>query len=1064
MAPAAKKQLANSASRRNGVPSKFQFDITVDRAFGVKPGSAYYIKWARGARVATTQHRKATTVQARTGLPFELEKLSLIIKLYREADSNEFEEKDCKLSLVLIAPGKDDVTVAKCHFNIAEFAGVPTMSSTKTFKLRNPYSCKVLIESRFLKSGKSGPGSIGASSSISSLAGMSIRTSDDEGLDDLNIDDVPEPEEPVKRERRMSNLSTSSSRRSSTASRRRATTAADDRARSSESKRGLFGKDKSKNSSSGLAPSRSKTGLFRSRSKRGVDSSDGSDESSASKRGMGGLRGRGKRESKAEPPERSSTVRSSPSRSTGSRRESKADSDLVSRRDSRAESDRVARRDSKADSSDRGVFPSRSRKSNAKSESKASDSSERVVFPSQSRKDSKMDSVESSPAPVVFPSQIRKSAPVKESRVDSSEFSSELFPSQSRKAASYDDSKVDNTTVLLPSQVPKTESFSDSKVDNTAVLTPSQIRKSQSYLILNDDTPDTTVVLPSQMRKTAAKDDAKMEDTDRSIASNAASKKDTKMESSERSGKLFSSLSRKAPKAESAEMEKLRAKYEEMTQELRRTQDKIREAESTHAEKLDTLRLSLGTARGVASAEGANMAKLTKRVEELESDNVRLKNKLDDANKVQEVLRGKAADVEKMTRRNRDLTAQLDKATVEAASEGADSEHAPVIAAHTERLTRTRKEKELLEIKIKEHKAHAEKVRDTYEKLSALYSSVREENVELQQNLEAAGAAAAAVADATDRGDFDRGGDGAVSSARVAALEAQLAPLQAQVRSANARAQDADAAKVRSEEDLARLRGKVQALQIKVDKATNEARSAKRAEEDMRHETGDLKQQRDAALKRVLSKRGKIGFSGGGAAATLANIRQEAESEVATSRARVAELEEDAESLREDVMYERGEKVKAREERDSLRDSVRGLERRTSEAALQQDNIAALRRKLTAQTMREEDLAATVTHLKAEVKRLEAMKAVHGDAFDANTDDAAELLELLVSTKVQLAQTEDEKLALSFEIKELKKSERAIQERLASHASSLEVKLHRTRETLDTLKNNVDRLSPVSNS
>ncbi len=64
---------------------------------------------------------------------------------------------------------------------------------------------------------------------------------------------------------------------------------------------------------------------------------------------------------------------------------------------------------------------------------------------------------------------------------------------------------------------------------------------------------------------------------------------------------------------------------------------------------------------------------------------------------------------------------------------------------------------------------------------------------------------------------------------------------------------------------------------------------------------------------------------------------------------------------------------------------------------------------------------------------------------------------MLVKTKLELAQAEDEKLEFMF----VMKSERAIQERLAAHASSLEIKLGEASETTEELQRKVsDEPSP----
>ncbi len=826
-----------------------------------------------GAKVASTKQREANQIHSRTGLPFEYEKLTLHTTLFRDDGAKAFDEKPSKISFVSVntVTGAER-TVTKIHFNLADFAGVPSSSTTKAFKLSEKVTVKSVVESRFLKSGKSGPGSGGARSTMSGMTGLSGRSSNDDDeeddFDDLNVDDVPEP---VVSTRRQSNVRGS-----------RASTNSDGEKKSK--RLSVFGSDSDRTSDArGLSDSRSKRGIF------------------GKKDGEGGL---------------------APSRSK------------------------------------RGIFGKKD--------------GEGGLAPSRSKRNMIFGKKDANGGPAV---------------------------SRSKRALSKQDT-------VEPS----------SSKRGVNALRPRQKRDSENELVVNG------VAAPSPSR----------------------------------------------PRSEKRELDRLRTDNEQMSDELRRARENLKRMETSHAEELEALRLSLGTARGVATADDLNNAKLSTRVDELEGENSRLKASLDQSNREQESLRSKAADVDKLTRKNRELTAQLDKATAAAASKSATGDTSAVQALE-ERLARTRKEKELLENKIQAHKAHAEKVRDTYERLSSMYSSVREENIQLQQDLEqarAAAAAAAEAADKADRGGMRSGEDSAVSTAKIAALEAQLAPLQAQVRSANARAQDADAIKVQTEAEVGKLRAEVDALQMKLDKSTQELRQAKKAEEEMRSETGELKNQRDAALKRALSKRGNIGLSGNGAAATLSKIREEADREVGKVRTRLAELEEEVQSLQEDVVYERGEKQKAREERDVLRDSVRQLERRTSEAALQQDSISGLRRKLSTQQMREEDLNAMVAELRAEVKRLENERGRGGGGGGGGgggrVEEEEEMLGVLVKTKLELAQAEDEKLELMWEMKQMKRKERAIQDRLAAHASNLEVKLGQAREQIETLRLKTGPSSPVS--
>jgi len=58
----------------------------------------------------------------------------------------------------------------------------------------------------------------------------------------------------------------------------------------------------------------------------------------------------------------------------------------------------------------------------------------------------------------------------------------------------------------------------------------------------------------------------------------------------------------------------------------------------------------------------------------------------------------------------------------------------------------------------------------------------------------------------------------------------------------------------------------------------------------------------------------------------------------------------------------------------------------------------------------------------------------------------------LVATKLRLAEAEEERLAAQLRAKELRRQDRLVQERLAKHASRLEVKLGEARSALDALQ------------
>lgn len=196
-------RVRRSASHRGKAASKFQFDVTVSSVAGLKEGNTYFVKWSRGVKVASTKPRTADKAGAKKGGPgvaFE-EKLSLLCTLFRDggiSKSNSFEEKEAKLSLISITPGKkgSEKTVAKTHFNLAAFAGVPSATERKVFLLSDKVAVTAVVDCKFLgnassKSSRAGSAMSGLSGVTSLGGGSSSEEEDDFG--DLNVDDIPDP-------------------------------------------------------------------------------------------------------------------------------------------------------------------------------------------------------------------------------------------------------------------------------------------------------------------------------------------------------------------------------------------------------------------------------------------------------------------------------------------------------------------------------------------------------------------------------------------------------------------------------------------------------------------------------------------------------------------------------------------------------------------------------------------------------------------------------------------------------------------------------------------------------
>lgn len=196
-------RVRRSASHRGKAAAKFQFDVTVSGVTGLKEGNTYFVKWSRGVKVASTKPRTADKAGAKKGGPGVVfdEKLSLLCTLFRDggiSKSNAFEEKDAKLSLIAVTPGKkgSEKTIAKTHFNVATFAGVPSATERKVFSLSDKVAVTTVIDCKFLgnagSKGSHAGSAISGLSGVTSLAGGSSSEEEDD-FDDLNVDDIPDP-------------------------------------------------------------------------------------------------------------------------------------------------------------------------------------------------------------------------------------------------------------------------------------------------------------------------------------------------------------------------------------------------------------------------------------------------------------------------------------------------------------------------------------------------------------------------------------------------------------------------------------------------------------------------------------------------------------------------------------------------------------------------------------------------------------------------------------------------------------------------------------------------------
>lgn len=169
-------------NHRGKESNKFQFDVVVERVFGAS-SSEYSLKWCRGVKTATSK-RFHGEPKNKDGVEIN-QKLSLLCTLYRAKALEgppSFEPKDSKISLVSHRDAKkNDKTVGKVHFDLSEFAGVPSASTRHTFTLNSKTQVQVTIGCTFLRASRGT-----ASSAGSAMSGMTVSSGE---VDDLGGND-----------------------------------------------------------------------------------------------------------------------------------------------------------------------------------------------------------------------------------------------------------------------------------------------------------------------------------------------------------------------------------------------------------------------------------------------------------------------------------------------------------------------------------------------------------------------------------------------------------------------------------------------------------------------------------------------------------------------------------------------------------------------------------------------------------------------------------------------------------------------------------------------------------
>lgn len=522
------------------------------------------------------------------------------------------------------------------------------------------------------------------------------------------------------------------------------------------------------------------------------------------------------------------------------------------------------------------------------------------------------------------------------------------------------------------------------------------------------------------------------------------------------------------------ELQDLEKEHEKVIFDLRRAQDKRKRIESAHETEMTALREQVAMEAKSSSekfsyqstADSRRIEELTARAEEISRELRSVTVDRDTIRGEAEQLRVSALEADKLREQNRALSRDIDRLTVAAASSGAggglDSNDVQ------ERLAKLQAEKDSTENKLRAHQTHAAKVKEAYQKLSDMYNQLRNDNVDMQSKIEALEQEKHALdLQLTDqkqivsKGGFENSSGGNSASA---CRDQDVVELKVQLADALRAVEDVKTSKTSLQRDHDRLAVQVESYQERLDKLSEEVEEARAEADNLHAEAAQLAMERDSAVQRALKTTGSAGGFDEAKYSEAQRARELSEREVIRMRQRLHELEREVTDAVDELEYERSEKVKAREERDALRESARALERRTSQVSQTADAVHSLKRQLSAHKMRDADQTAMIADLRDEIDNLRSeLDGRRGKAGtevagirsfggkDAMTSDA-DVVEDLVMTKLALATAEDEKLELQFALKNLKKGERAVQERLAAHASELEVKLSEANEEVQRLR------------
>lgn len=472
--------------------------------------------------------------------------------------------------------------------------------------------------------------------------------------------------------------------------------------------------------------------------------------------------------------------------------------------------------------------------------------------------------------------------------------------------------------------------------------------------------------------------------------------------------------------------------------------------------KLDKYKIEIDMAKkesNLAREDSQKMARLVAERDEALHTVKECRGDLGTARRSLEEYRLRCKRLEGAEERNNELSREIDRLTVANATGGSEmddhenhSQHGAALEEIEGRLNIVQEEKEVLMRKIRSHEQHAAKVKATYEELAHMYSSLRQDHANLQK-------------EALELKNYN-------TEAR-SALESYSANKDDTENILKAKA-DAEESKENLQRDYDQVLGQIDTLQDRLESTTQQLTKSQRQMEEAVKEQEDLKRQRDLAMQKALSKgKDKDKQSNADTSNSVSNEQLEelktnykqVDDERNKLLAAVEEMRKKVGDLEDDVEYEKQEKVKAREEREKIRESARTLERRTSQAARTTDALHSLKRELSTQQMRAQDFESMVTELKSENEMLR--KQVDESASNMGTtshrqaaadDDVSVLLNELVEAKLAVAEAKGEKQQMEFEMRQMKRDERIVQERLAAKASRLEVQLEEAAQETERLQ------------